>query len=159
MIKAYIGLGANLDDPVGQIVAARKILSNAGFVHNIRSSSIYVSSPVGYEDQPNFLNCVVELEVTKTPRELFTLMRSTESKLGRVRDAGNQNAARRIDIDLLIYGDHDINEYDLVVPHPRMQYRLFVLLPLQELNPELARRHASDNEADFAGQELHRLAL
>jgi len=162
-ILAYIGLGANLGDPIEQLVKARKGLSEFDGVNRTRSSYIYLSSPVGYSDQPTFANCVVELTFNKGHRDLFRQMQKLENCLGRLRDPNNQNAPRLIDIDLLLFGDLAIKEPDLVVPHPRMHERLFVLLPLQELNADLARSMSNDtltqSEIHFSGQSLVKLAL
>lgn len=156
---AYVGLGANLGDPVSQLVRARNSILRGPMVIGGRASAIYISSPVGNLEQADFANCVMELEVFGPYRPFFAFLQQLETKLGRVRDPNNQNAARTIDIDLLLFGRQKINEPDLIVPHPRMQQRLFVLLPLQELNPELAREHTTQQDRDFAGQTLHRLAL
>ncbi len=130
---------------------------------------MYQSSPVGYDDQPEFINSVLELTINDQPgsetqsgsayRALFEAMQVIESTLGRQRVAGNQNAPRVIDIDLLLYADMRIREPDLVVPHPRMHERLFVLQPLQELNPTLAKQYANTDTSVFSGQRIQRLRL
>ena len=135
--KAYIGLGANLDDPVQQILDARQRLIDLESSMFSRSSSMYLSSPVGYAEQPNFINCVLELHTASSAHVLFSCMQNIEQALGRVRVAGNQNAPRRIDLDLLIYGDQQIDDEVLNVPHPRIGQRLFVLEPLAELGVEV----------------------
>lgn len=160
---AYVGLGANLGDPISQLLCARKHLLASQKVIAGRTSSFYLSSPVGYSDQPNFVNCVLELKVSCTYRELFDLMQSIESIMGRVRFSDNQNAARLIDLDLLLFGDASIDESDLIVPHPRMHERLFVLVPLHELSQELAKKHSnnrlSNTVSEFKNQALFKLAL
>lgn len=155
----YVGLGANLGDPVGQLIRARRALFNHSSVVVGRSSSFYASSPVGYNDQPDFINCVLELSVNESYRSFFSVLQALENRLGRSRDPNNQNAPRLIDIDLLLFGELSINEPDLVVPHPRMHERLFVLSPLKELNPVLADTCSGHNEDGFLGQELCRLCL
>jgi len=159
LTKAYVGLGANLGDPVNAVIKARAALYLAPMVVTARSSAIYASSPVGYAEQADFINCVLELTVSGPCRPLFTFMQALETQLGRIRDPQNQNAARMIDIDLLLFGEQIVDQADLIVPHPRMHERLFVLLPLQELDQGLAKQHYSDNDADYIGQELYRLAL
>ncbi len=183
---AYIGLGANLGDPVGQVIAARRSLTDLKEVVHCRSSAIYLSSPVGYDEQPDFANCVLRLEVCCGYRELFHCMQKIEQNMGRVRDPDNQNSARLIDIDFLLYGEQlcsekkdgekkygekkyvekNIDEADLIVPHPRMSDRLFVLQPLAELDAELAMKYSKNKLHDahslgknFPSQALFRLAL
>ena len=155
----YIGMGANLGDAVNTIVSARKRLFDLDFVINSKSSSLYATSPVGYDKQPDFINCVVSLEITAPVRQLFTEMQCIEESYGRVRNPDLQDGPRTLDLDLLLAGNQVINDSDLIVPHPRMKHRLFVLLPLQELTVDLARRYASDSELEFSGQEIYRLCL
>jgi len=101
----------------------------------VRESSVYETDPVGFLDQPSFLNMVVRIETTKTPLELLAHVLDVEQRLGRVRTF--RNAPRTIDIDILLYGDQVIQEPDLKVPHPRMLERRFVLEPLHEIDPDL----------------------
>lgn len=156
LVTAFLGLGANLGDPIQQIVDARRCLLCLSGTEALRSSSLYVSSPVGYSEQPNFINCVVALETHDDAHILLDDMQSIEKRLGRVRDASNQNAPRMIDIDLLLYGETQINDPRLIVPHPRMQERLFVLEPLHELG---VRDYPKSLNTDFTQQELHKLSL
>ena len=183
-IKAYIGLGSNLGDPLEQLLKARRLLFSCQEVIDARSSSIYVSSPVGYVEQPDFANCVLELTVSCSYRDLFEQMQLIEGDMGRKRDPDNRNAPRVIDIDLLLFGSQLITEPDLIVPHPRISQRLFVLLPLAELALDLVDEMALEPlrgidlasvfektnttqgadcskalEAHFAGQSLIRLSL
>lgn len=95
------------------------------------------TEPVGYEDQPRFLNAAAKLATTRSPRELLELLLSIERALGRVRGEGPRYGPRTIDLDLLVYGNETIDEPALVVPHPRLHERRFVLEPLAELDPEL----------------------
>ena len=117
--------------------------------------AMYVSSPVGYSDQADFINCVLALDVSVSAQDLFAQMQLIETALGRVRVQANQNAPRSIDIDLLMYGEHFIDEPDLVVPHPRMNQRLFVIEPLRQLGV----RVEADQEIDFSDQHLHKLSI
>jgi len=159
---AYLGLGANIGDPIQQMVDAREALRCLATTQSLRCSSFYRSSPVGYDDQPDFINCVIELQTYCSPIELLDHSQSIEHSLGRRRDAGNQNAPRVIDIDLLIYGDLSIDTKHLTLPHPRMTQRLFVLEPLLEL-VEIERYRSVLNSADkntwFEGQTLSRLVV
>ena len=162
MTIAYLGLGANLGDPIQQLIDARQCLSRLVGVQQTRSSAFYVSSPVGYAEQNDFVNCVIELQGDLEARSLFLAMQDIERNLGRVRNPKNQNAARVIDIDLLLIGEQQIDDSDLVVPHPRLHQRLFVLQPLAELNRELTiDAHGSVEEilreGDFSGQKIMKL--
>lgn len=155
---AYIGLGANLGDPIQQIVDARTMLSKLPSIHKLECSSMYVSSPVGYSDQPDFINCVVRIETSSAPHALFAAMQEIEQNLGRVRIDANQNAPRTIDLDLLIYGDQRISDEVLTVPHPRIGQRLFVLRPLLEfLSVAALTEKGVDISDEYPGQLLHRL--
>ena len=101
----------------------------------LRVSSVYETEPVGFKEQPWFLNQVAEFESELSPRELFNRAKAVERELGRVPTF--QNGPRNIDIDLILCGDAVVQSEDLVVPHPRYRERRFVLDPLLELNPEL----------------------
>lgn len=133
-----IGLGSNLGDPIQQIIDARSALLALECVSSGRCSSLYLSSPVGYSEQANFINCVVEVQADAPAHRLLEEMQEIETAMGRRRVSGNQNAPRLIDLDLLLYDDQAINTEQLIVPHPRMHERLFVLVPLHELRPEIS---------------------
>lgn len=129
-VRAYVGLGANLGDREESIRAAAELIGAS------RLSTIRETEPWGYEDQPLFLNAVAELETGLPPRELLDRLLEVERKLGRTRE-GPRFGPRTIDLDLLVYGELELDEPGLSVPHPRLHERLFVLVPLAELNPEL----------------------
>ena len=149
---AYVGVGANLGDPVQQIVDARAALRQLPETQALRSSSLYSSTPVGYADQNDFINAVFEVITVVPAHSFLTKVLEIETDLGRQRDPNNQNAPRVIDLDLLLFADQVIKEPQLIVPHPRMHERLFVLKPLAELAPKLAAEHGLNN--DFPDQEL-----
>jgi 2-amino-4-hydroxy-6-hydroxymethyldihydropteridine diphosphokinase len=155
---AYLGLGANLGDPIQQMVDARASLARLPSTLDLRCSSFYASSPVGYAAQPDFVNCVVELETNSEAIELLDDIQAIENALGRQRVMANQNAPRLIDIDLLLFGRQSIADERLQVPHPRMKSRLFVLEPLLELT-ELASYRVAFEVADFEGQDLTQLTI
>lgn len=137
---AYLGLGANLGDPVQQLIDARTALYDLDTSLAGRCSRFYRSTPVGYDAQADFINCVVELETSATAFELLDATQAIEFRLGRQRVKGNQNAPRTIDVDILLYANDEIDTPRLSVPHPRMLERLFVLKPLSEFaasNPSL----------------------
>lgn len=127
--RAYIALGTNLGDRWQLLRDAVARLAELGDV--VRFSSVYETDPVGYLDQPAFLNMVVALSTTLSPLRLLIGMQAIEQDLGRIRTF--RNAPRTIDLDLLLYGDAIIDEPTLTVPHPRMDERAFVLVPLVEI--------------------------
>ena len=155
--RVYLGLGANLGDPVQQIIDARIKLSSLQCVHAWTCSSMYLSSPVGYADQAYFINCVLALDIDSEheAEEFFDHVQKIETDLGRVRDSGNQNAPRKIDIDVLLFADQVINLKKLLIPHPRMAQRLFVIEPLNELGVDIKK----DKNTDFSQQEIFKLAI
>lgn len=155
---AYLGLGANLGDPIQQIVDARQQLQELTSSQALRCSNLYVSSPVGYDDQPDFVNCVIELKTLSGAEELLDQMQIIEQTLGRQRIEGNQNGPRTIDIDMLLFGNSNIKTPRLIVPHPRIKERLFVLKPLLELLDSDYYRTAL-NQGNFTDQVLTRLAI
>jgi 2-amino-4-hydroxy-6-hydroxymethyldihydropteridine diphosphokinase len=134
MTVAYVGLGANIGEPRAQVLAAWDALGRVPQTRAIARSSLYRSAPMGYEDQPDFLNCVAKLETTLEPRALLSHLQQIERNLGRARSF--RDAPRTIDLDLLLYGSEVIDTPDLGVPHPRMHERAFVLEPLVELDPD-----------------------
>jgi 2-amino-4-hydroxy-6-hydroxymethyldihydropteridine diphosphokinase len=133
--RAFIGLGGNLGDPRAAMRAALRVLDGDPATQLVRVSSLYRTPPWGKTDQPDFLNAVAELRTTLSPRALLELCLSAEASLHRVRD--ERWGPRRIDLDILLYGDLEIDEEGLRVPHPRMLERAFVLVPLGEIAPEL----------------------
>ncbi len=132
MTRAFVGLGANLGDREATIRRAASLLGRH------RLSTIRETEPWGFADQPPFLNAVAELDTGLTPGELLERLLAIERRLGRVRGGGHRYGPRAIDLDLLLYGDEEIAEPGLVVPHPRLHERAFVLEPLAELDPGLS---------------------
>ena len=137
MTKAYIGLGANLGDREETIHAALAELAASPGVKILAVSTLIETEPVGYLDQPRFLNGVALLETTLQARELLALLLAVEARYGRDRAAGPSQGPRTLDLDLLLYGDAEIHEKDLEIPHPRLHERAFVLDPLFEVAPRL----------------------
>ncbi len=136
MTRAYVGLGANLGDREQTLRAALDALGSTPGVDVVAVSSIRETEPVGYADQPRFLNAAAALETSLTPRELLDVLLEVERSLGRIR-TGPRFGPRTIDLDLLLYGDERVDEPGLRVPHPRLAERAFVLEPLAELEPGL----------------------
>nr|WP_319219204.1 2-amino-4-hydroxy-6-hydroxymethyldihydropteridine diphosphokinase [uncultured Trichococcus sp.] len=134
MPTVYIALGTNLEPRATHLEKALELFRSLPDVEVKRVSSVYESKPVGYLDQPDFLNLVFEAETDLLPLDLLDSCQSIEQELGRVRTI--RFGPRTLDVDIVLYGAESIEEERLIVPHPRMQERSFVLLPLQELNPE-----------------------
>ena len=128
----YLSLGSNLADRVQNLNTAIERLGAWGKVVTI--SSFYETEPVGYADQPWFLNCAVKLNTEKMPRQLLSRILDVEQKMGRRRI--QKNGPRIIDIDILLFGHSIVNTPTLVVPHPEMHNRRFVLEPLAEIAPD-----------------------
>jgi 2-amino-4-hydroxy-6-hydroxymethyldihydropteridine diphosphokinase len=127
----FLSLGSNIGDKEEHIRKALTLLANVCKVR--RTSYLYLTEPVGYTEQDWFLNCVVEVETDVDPKKLLSSIKSIERKLGRKKTV--KNRPRIIDIDILFYGDCVVNTKNLVIPHPLLQERLFVLQPMMDLNP------------------------
>jgi 2-amino-4-hydroxy-6-hydroxymethyldihydropteridine diphosphokinase len=136
-VIAYVGLGANLGDRESTLRRAVELLDAGPGIDVVGVSSFRETDPVGYADQPRFLNAAVALETELPPRALLERLLSVERVLGRVRDGVPRYGPRSCDLDLLLYGRETVDETDLVVPHPRLAERRFALEPLAELDPEL----------------------
>ncbi|HEU0166836.1 MAG TPA: 2-amino-4-hydroxy-6-hydroxymethyldihydropteridine diphosphokinase [Chloroflexota bacterium] len=135
MARAYLALGSNLGDRRERMRAALGALEGAG-VHVLRASSLYESAPMYVLDQPAFLNAVVEAETDLTPEDLLAAAKAVERELGR--QTRERNGPREIDIDLLLYANERRGSSELTLPHPRIQERPFVTLPLAELGMPVA---------------------
>ena len=137
MPRAFVGLGSNLGDREATIRAAVAELDATDGITVVGVSSLIDTEPVGNVDQPRFLNGVAALETSLSARELLGLLLAVEARFGRDREAGPPQGPRTLDLDLLIYGEAEIDEPGLRVPHPRLHERAFVLGPLAELVPAL----------------------
>jgi 2-amino-4-hydroxy-6-hydroxymethyldihydropteridine diphosphokinase len=137
LTRAYVGLGANLGERERAIRQAVGLLGAEPGIEVVAVSTLRDTDPVGYEDQPRFLNGAVAIETGLPPRELLERLLAVERKLGRLRGEGPRFGPRAIDLDLLLYGAETVDEPGLTVPHPRLAERLFVLEPLVELDPTL----------------------
>jgi 2-amino-4-hydroxy-6-hydroxymethyldihydropteridine diphosphokinase len=135
-VRSYIGLGSNLGDREAFLRRALELLRADPDIDVIEVSKVRETDPVGLADQPRFLNAVAKVETDLPPGELLDRMLAAERGLGRRRD-GPRFGPRTIDLDLLLYGDEEIHEPGLIVPHPRLAERRFVLEPLHELDPGL----------------------
>jgi 2-amino-4-hydroxy-6-hydroxymethyldihydropteridine diphosphokinase len=137
MVRAFIGLGSNLGDRETTLRAAVGRLGGLAETEVRGVSTFRHTEPVGYVDQPRFLNAAVELETALSPRALLAALLELERDFGRDRGASPPQGPRTLDLDLLVYGDLTIDEPGLEVPHPRLHERSFVLEPLAELDPAL----------------------
>lgn len=135
MNKTFIGLGSNLEQPVEQIKAALMRLAEIPDSTLINASRLYQNPPVGNVNQPDFVNAVAKLMTNLSPTDLLAHLLAIENDHQRVRK--EKNGPRTLDLDLLLYGDQIIRIPDLEIPHPRMKERVFVILPLAEIEPEL----------------------
>lgn len=134
---AYIGLGSNLGDSLGLVRQATVALDALPQTRLVACSSAYVSAPVDVLDQPDFINAVCLLTTTLAPLQLLQQLLAIEAAHGRQRQ-GPKGGPRTLDLDLLLYGSCSLHSADLVLPHPRLHERAFVLYPLLELAPDLA---------------------
>jgi len=132
-VMVYLGLGSNLGNRGANLDRALEFLSQRLPVEKV--SSVYETEPIGNVEQPRFLNLVCQVSTRLAPMELLILAKGIESKLGR--SSGKVNAPRPIDIDILFYGDQVVETPKLVIPHPRLVERAFVLVPLAEIAPDL----------------------
>ncbi len=128
----FLSLGSNLGDRESNLLTAIKEISEFSDLKS--QSSIYETSPMGYKDQGHFLNQVIEISTELSALELIFRIEEIEHKMGRIRET--KNGPRTIDIDILFYGQEIINQQNLKIPHPRIEERKFVLIPMEEIAPE-----------------------
>jgi 2-amino-4-hydroxy-6-hydroxymethyldihydropteridine diphosphokinase len=136
-VRAYIGLGGNLERPVDHIRSARDAIAALPQVREAAFSSLYRSAPMGPADQPDYVNAVMAVDTTLEPLALLDQLQGIEAAHGRVR-LGERWGPRTLDLDILAFGDQEIRTTRLQVPHPGMAEREFVLYPLMEIAPDLA---------------------
>lgn len=134
--RAYLGLGSNVGDRAAMLQGAVDGLAATDGVTVVAVSPVYETEPVGGPDQPDYLNAVVGVDTQLTARDLLGVAQRLESAAGRVR--GERWGPRTLDVDVLLVGDERVDEPDLVVPHPRLYERAFVMVPLADLDPMLA---------------------
>jgi 2-amino-4-hydroxy-6-hydroxymethyldihydropteridine diphosphokinase len=134
MALAYIGIGANLGDARQHVNLAIAALDHLPNTRLVASSSLYRTAPMGYLDQPDFVNAVAAVDTQLDPHALLAALREIETRHGRVRDF--KDAPRTLDLDVLLYEQLTLADEVLHVPHPRMHERAFVLAPLAEIAPE-----------------------
>ena len=157
--RAFIALGSNLADPQAQILQAFSELDRLPQTRLLARSSLYRSAPVGFADQPDFINAVAEIETGLSPQCLLAALLELEHRRGRVREF--PNAPRVLDLDILLYDEIVCHEHGLTLPHPRMHERAFVLYPLHEIAPRCTvpgKGPLADLLARCAGQRIECLA-
>ncbi|MDJ0902547.1 MAG: 2-amino-4-hydroxy-6-hydroxymethyldihydropteridine diphosphokinase [Xenococcus sp. MO_188.B8] len=130
--QCAIALGSNLGNSLATLEQALKIISQTPGINLVAASSWYLTKPIG-PPQPDYLNGCAILAVEPTPEELLVLLQAIELQFGRVRIKESRWGARTLDLDIILYGDLIINNSDLIIPHPRMRERAFVLVPLSEI--------------------------
>jgi len=139
MRTAYIALGSNLASragpPEATLTAAASSLASLGRL--VRLSSLYITKPVGFAEQPRFLNAVLAVDTELEPQAVLAKLLGIEQEYGRDRAAGIPNGPRTLDLDILLLGDLEISRPGLEIPHPRLAERAFVLIPLHEIAPEI----------------------
>lgn len=158
-VRAFIALGANLGQPAKQVRRAVALVCLLPNTRLVKCSSFYTSTPVGYTNQPDFINAVMEITTRLSPHGLLEALLAIESALGRERHF--VNGPRTIDLDLILYDDLAVSHEGLVIPHPRMTERAFVLVPLLEIAPDITipgLGRAADLLPQVANQQLHRIA-
>jgi 2-amino-4-hydroxy-6-hydroxymethyldihydropteridine diphosphokinase len=136
MVNVFIAIGSNLNDPVGQAQRGIEALKQIPRTRLLRASQLYSSSPMGPQDQPDYINAVVEIETDLSPLELLNYTQAIELDHGRVRK-DQRWGPRTLDLDLLLFGQQIINSERLTVPHYGIKVREFVLYPLAEISPHL----------------------
>lgn len=164
-VTAYVALGANLGDPVATVRAAFTALHNIPGTRFKAASSLYRTAPVGLHHQPDFINAVAAIEVDGAVLSAPTFLErlfAIEAAFGRVRTLGTvKNAPRTLDLDLLLFGDEFLDLPNLILPHPRMTERAFVLAPLAEIAPDLnipGHSHIADLLPAVADQRIERVS-
>jgi 2-amino-4-hydroxy-6-hydroxymethyldihydropteridine diphosphokinase len=133
MHNVYLGLGTNLGDRRGNLSEALQRLQSLGTIEKV--SRCYETKPVGYEEQPDFLNLTCLVTTALSPSQLLHCLKDIEQQMGR--ETSFRNAPRPIDLDILLFDDLLINSTELTIPHPRMSERAFVLVPLADIAPEI----------------------
>ncbi|MFC4558579.1 2-amino-4-hydroxy-6-hydroxymethyldihydropteridine diphosphokinase [Virgibacillus kekensis] len=147
MKQVYLALGTNIEPRKEHLVKALQLLSRHDKILLVEKSSIYETAPVGYTNQAEFLNMVAEIQTSLSPLELLDYCQSIEQKLGRKREI--RFGPRTIDLDILVYNQENRKTDRLILPHPRMHERAFVLVPLHEISPELRFGEKGKTVADY----------
>lgn len=158
MTIAFVGIGSNLEEPERQVREAFAELDRLPHTRVVKQSSLYRSAPVGHAAQPDFVNAVAQLETGLSAERLLAELQDIESRHGRQRSF--PNAPRTLDLDVLLFGNSELDAPGLRIPHPRMHERAFVLKPLVEISPEIAIPRLGSARAllgSCAGQNIERI--
>ncbi|RJP31446.1 MAG: 2-amino-4-hydroxy-6-hydroxymethyldihydropteridine diphosphokinase [Actinobacteria bacterium] len=157
--RVFLGMGSNLGDRRENLLSALRMLDAMEGVRILEVSSVYETAPWGMLEQPDFLNLVALVSTSRDPRGMLAACRDVEEELGRVR--AERWGPRSIDVDILIFDDLQLEEEDLVIPHPRMLEREFVMVPLLELQPGYTPvgKETEARLSDAAGRERVRMAF
>lgn len=142
----YIGLGSNIDEPILQLKSAIEKISAIPMSKIVRQSSFYKTKPVGFLEQPDFINAVIIVATNLTPVFLHKELLKIEEQHKRIRSESNRNMPRTLDLDVLFFNKRRINHKNLIVPHPRIIERYFVLCPLFEIAPMVVKRFLGNIE-------------
>jgi 2-amino-4-hydroxy-6-hydroxymethyldihydropteridine diphosphokinase len=151
--RVFLGLGSNLGDRRENLLGALRLLDGMEGIEIIEVSSVYETAPWGVTDQPVFLNMVALASTSSDPRGVLDTCMEVENELGRVR--GERWGPRLIDVDILLYDDLEIEQEDLIIPHPRISERDFVLVPLFELRPEISLPGAGERLYGYQAGDVH----
>lgn len=157
-VIAFVALGSNLESPREQVARGMLEIGALPKTRLLARSSLYRTAPVGFVEQPDFINAVAMAETALAPHALLDALLGIERRHGRVREF--RNAPRTLDLDILLYGDLVLHEHGLTLPHPRMHERAFVLLPLAEIAPDAVipgKGRVADLLAGCHDQRLERL--
>jgi 2-amino-4-hydroxy-6-hydroxymethyldihydropteridine diphosphokinase len=147
-VDVYLSLGSNLGDRRANLKKALRLLGES--VEIVKVSSVYDTEPVGVGEQPRFLNLVCRVNTNIGPMQLLSLIKGIESSMGR--DLGLRNTPRVIDIDIILYGDTIMELPELIIPHPRMRERAFVLVPFAEIAPEIVHPVSGERIDELASR-------
>jgi 2-amino-4-hydroxy-6-hydroxymethyldihydropteridine diphosphokinase len=150
MKRVFIALGTNIEPREQHLTDAIERLTNNEYISMQKKSSIYQTAPVGYADQADFLNMVIEIGTSLTALDLLDLCQGIERCLGRKRNI--RFGPRTIDLDILVYNQENRQTERLIIPHPRMHERAFVLIPLEEIAPELVIPKIDKRVADLINE-------
>ncbi len=159
MHTAFIGLGSNLSEPRDQVLRGLQALSGLPHTKMLAHSSLYRSAPIGYLQQPDFINAVAKLATALSPHALLDALLQLEGECGRTREF--RNAPRTLDLDVLLYDELQHHEHGLTIPHAQMHKRAFVLLPLLEIAPDCVIPGVGAAAAalrECANQQLEKIA-